>query len=665
MNPEIISELKAAVDVACTKNDAATLLEIATTADGVLTDQGRALASRARGYAAYVRGHYPEAREHYAQALTIYTDLNDRPAVAVISSNIGIVDATTGNYQQALDNLQRSIDLYTALGNQSGLATVNGNIANVYFHTGDYPTALQYHQIALGVHKEMGDVHGTAIVTGNIGNVLAMMGDYPLALEHYQRAVADYTVYGDVHGAAGVTTNIGIVYRITGDYPSAIEYFQRAIELYHKVGSRASEALVTNNIGAVYFDTGNYTEALDHFERALTIHEEMGDRHGVATVTGNIGGVYGKRGDHVLSQEYFQRSLSLHKELGDVSGLLTNTLRCLDVCITLELFDDANTYIQSLSETQFLNPEHKIHYGMLRARVGVHHGDTDGAGAILRNVLKVASEHGLRKDEAEIHKLLRDLAQNTNNFSGYIEHNDAYTRITEEINGKQTTQRLAMMEAEKRIESERTERERERAILFSTLPKTIAERVIRGERVSGDNFENASILFTDIVSFSTHTSSLHPTDVIELLATMFSAFDALCEHHGVIKVKTIGDSYMCFKSDGDVATNASEIASLALELLEVCGTWPSGEPIEIRIGIHTGPVTAGIIGTERFQYDVWGDAVNVASRLESTGEPNKIHLSESFALSLPAGPWHLEYRGPTSLKGKGDTTTYWMTPVKG
>ena len=232
------------------------------------------------------------------------------------------------------------------------------------------------------------------------------------------------------------------------------------------------------------------------------------------------------------------------------------------------------------------------------------------------------------------------------------------------------------MEAEKRIEGESKERENERALLFGALPKSVADRMIRGEQVTGDQFEHAAVLFTDVVGFTSHTSSMHPSDVVALLANMFSAFDKLCEKHGVIKVKTIGDSYMCFKGDGDAATNASSMAALALALKGACGTWSDGSPVRIRLGIHIGTATAGVIGTQRLQYDVWGDTVNVASRLESTSEPGRIHVSHAFYEVLntptqhqldastsdgpkPPKPTFIP-RGMTDLKGKGTMETYWL-----
>jgi class 3 adenylate cyclase len=267
-----------------------------------------------------------------------------------------------------------------------------------------------------------------------------------------------------------------------------------------------------------------------------------------------------------------------------------------------------------------------------------------------------------------------------NDLASYVEHNNEFVRINDEINGKDTATRLAMQDAERKIESQRKEYEKQLAVLHATLPKDVADRVARGEIVS-DAFNHAAVLFADVVGFTTHSTAMTAREVAAILDQLFARFDDICKQHHVLKVKTIGDAYLCFKGDGTAEENASAIGSVALEILKAGITWPSGEPLTLRIGLHSGPVTAGVIGTERLQYDIWGDTVNTASRMESTSEAVRIHVSEAFALLLSPGPSHLRERGastairvssqfpiPSSLrergaleiKGKGQMQTYWL-----
>ena len=221
------------------------------------------------------------------------------------------------------------------------------------------------------------------------------------------------------------------------------------------------------------------------------------------------------------------------------------------------------------------------------------------------------------------------------------------------------TLRIAMQEKEREIELERKEREKERAVLYSTLPPEIADRVIRGEDVSGDKHEHAAVLFLDVVGFTTHSSALDPQVTTRLLAEIFRRFDEICTEHNVTKIKTIGDSYMAVGFHEDAA---QAVAATAQAMITSNFFWPDGSPVQFRIGLHIGSVVAGVIGTQRLQYDVWGDTVNTASRMESTGEPGKVQVSEAFA-ELVAGRFTLSARGTIDIKGKGSMTTFWLEGV--
>jgi len=326
--------------------------------------------------------------------------------------------------------------------------------------------------------------------------------------------------------------------------------------------------------------------------------------------------------------------------------------------------------VDKLTAMQIDDPGSHVQLSSLRAQIAEHQGDLGAAHESLIAGLQIAKEAGLRNTESEVHMMIRDLAKKRNDFEGYIRHNDEYQHISEEVRGKQATQKIAMMEAERTMEAERRERDKEKALLYGALPESVATRMLRGERVSGDHFEHAAVMFADVVGFTSHTADMNPADVVMLLDTIFASFDALCEQHGLIKVKTIGDSYMCFKGDAPAEENARAVAQVALHATAAQFTWPNGEPLSLRFGLHLGPATAGVIGTQRLQYDVWGDTVNVASRLESTGEPNRIHISEHFKQSLTLlrlgegtgeSSFVLTLRGEIEVKGKGLMKTFWLS----
>ena len=174
--------------------------------------------------------------------------------------------------------------------------------------------------------------------------------------------------------------------------------------------------------------------------------------------------------------------------------------------------------------------------------------------------------------------------------------------------------------------------------------------------------EDVSILFADIVGFTPLAASMPAEEVVAILAEIFKRFDALITICGVEKIKTIGDAYMVAGGvPQKIPDHADHIARCALGMLDIVAQFSveSGHPLQIRIGLHRGPVVAGVIGTAKFAYDLWGEAVNLASRLESSGEAGCVHVSDDFRAGLE-GVFEFKERGEIPLKGVGLTRTHWM-----
>jgi guanylate cyclase len=208
----------------------------------------------------------------------------------------------------------------------------------------------------------------------------------------------------------------------------------------------------------------------------------------------------------------------------------------------------------------------------------------------------------------------------------------------------------------------RAEQARSEALLLNILPQPIAERLKAAAQPIADDFAAASVVFADVVDFTPLAQRLPPAEMVGILDQLFSRFDALVERHGLEKIKTIGDCYMAAAGvpnpDGDHARKA---ALLALEMREVLANAPAaGHPVlQLRIGINSGPVVAGVIGTKRFLYDLWGDAVNTASRMESHGVPGEIQITRATH-ELLKDEFVCEPRGTIDVKGKGPMETWFL-----
>jgi class 3 adenylate cyclase len=207
-----------------------------------------------------------------------------------------------------------------------------------------------------------------------------------------------------------------------------------------------------------------------------------------------------------------------------------------------------------------------------------------------------------------------------------------------------------------RLEQEKSER-----LLLNILPQPVAERLKQGQQVIADDFPAVTVLFADIVDFTSLAARMPAQDVVALLNAVFSRFDWLAERHGLEKIKTIGDAYMVAGGLPTVRPDhAQAVAAFALDILRVLqGNEQTSHLLRVRIGIHTGPVVAGVIGTKKFIYDLWGDTVNTASRMQMVGSPNTIQVSEATYQHLK-DTFKLEERGVIPVKGKGNMRVFYL-----
>ncbi|MGK7929580.1 MAG: adenylate/guanylate cyclase domain-containing protein [Spirulina sp.] len=221
--------------------------------------------------------------------------------------------------------------------------------------------------------------------------------------------------------------------------------------------------------------------------------------------------------------------------------------------------------------------------------------------------------------------------------------------------------------ASKEVESAlRQQKARSEQLLLNILPEPIAQRLQEEESTIADKFDEVTVLFADLVNFTALSTQLSSIELVEILNVIFSDFDYLAQRHGLEKIKTIGDAYMAVaglpypKSDGVEAA-----ATMALDLLDTIKEFNegTGQNFALRVGLHTGPVVAGVIGVSKFIYDLWGDTVNIASRMESQGLPDRIQVTQAVYDILHES-YLLEERGKIAVKGKGDMTTYWLRGKK-
>jgi adenylate cyclase len=224
--------------------------------------------------------------------------------------------------------------------------------------------------------------------------------------------------------------------------------------------------------------------------------------------------------------------------------------------------------------------------------------------------------------------------------------------------------RINDMLGELQVSNEKLAEEQQKAeqLLLNILPAPIAGELMQTKASVPQHFDEVTILFADIVGFTSLSHEMSPIDLVAMLNQIFSSFDGLAEQLGLEKIKTIGDAYMVAAGlPIPRQDHAEAIAEMALAMQQVTASFQSelGRPIEIRIGVNTGVVVAGVIGTKKFIYDLWGDAVNVASRMEASSEPGMIQVTAATYDRLK-DDYLLEYRGSIAVKGRGNMETYWL-----
>jgi adenylate cyclase len=221
----------------------------------------------------------------------------------------------------------------------------------------------------------------------------------------------------------------------------------------------------------------------------------------------------------------------------------------------------------------------------------------------------------------------------------------------------------ACLEKKRLLDELHAEKERSEALLLNILPRTIVERMRRGETAIADRIAEATVLFSDLVDFTSLSATLSPEETVKLLGLLFSQFEDLAVLHGVETIKTIGDGYMVtggiLEQQPNAAVAVAEMALSMLEVVERAGR-AIDKKLQLRIGVHTGgPIVAGVLGTHKIAYDVWGDTVNTAKRMESYGLPGQIHVSAATRRLL-GDAFRFEPRGLLDVKGKGSMETYFV-----
>lgn len=584
------------------------------------------------------RGNFQKALEYAFEALPLTIHAEDKTAEAKILQSIGNIYRFMNEFQKSMEYLLKALAMHERMGNREEMATVFGHIGDTYTKMSEFPNAIEYMKRALALQEQLDLRRDSAFVLGNMGLIYCNMADYAQSLEYMMKALALHEEFESFEEQGDVLGNIGIVYYYIHDYQLALEYMGRSLEIHERLGMKSKVASKYANIGNVLYSKKEFSKALENMNHALALCRELGVRSKAGSVLNGLGSVYIELGEYYRALEHLEESLEVFTE-ANMRMEIASTNGIIGAIYADEKFEGYNPY---------------------------------RAEELLLGAIEQFEELGGLARNMEVIKKLAGLYEQMAKWEEANSYNKKYNSLEKEVFSAEVQKQTEKFAFERKIAEEQAQRKATEALLHNILPKTIASRMMEKKTTISDYFENVSIFFSDIVDFTSLSAKISPQQLVDGLNAIFSEFDRIAKKHGLEKIKTIGDSYMAVCGVPEPCENHAErVALFALEVNEIIKNFSfSDEKIQVvnRIGIHSGSVVAGVIGENKFAYDLWGDSVNTASRMESQGEPGRIQVSEDFVRTVQEYSKESEYnlplqfieRGELEIKGKGKMKTYFL-----
>ena len=629
---------------------------------------------------------YTEIVALLEEANTLATELDHRAGLAYAPMAQAFRDVDAKRYAEAIPAYKECIALLDAAGVEQGLSSPLADIRRVYTAAGLQDERYVFYRTALDRYRRTGPALNAAICEHGLGGYYLGIRQYGQAIEHYMKA-REGLLSVDVVDAANETSVIGQCYMLWGNPERAEPFLREAIAVFLREKNLDQAMSAALDLGEIECIRGDTLKALEHFRSTRPYWNIMSPLR-VAMLRTKL----------VMAFIAIGELDSAHAEM--------HALRTQHAPGTLPLWTTAGEC--EMDYTNYL----------FQKAIG-EHAEADG---YLENALNEALQANYlplvlkyRKELSERYLERGDALNAALQAGAYIRLNDSLQTRSNRSNTAayegQVRERenvLALQQQEARLRQQRIisfsiaggllllialafsvyrGKKRSDALLLNILPAEVANELKAKGHADAKHFDQVTILFTDFKGFTEASEVLSPQELVEELNTCFKAFDGIITARGIEKIKTIGDAYMCAgglpvpasSTPAGVVHAALEMQAFMIERKRERDA--QGKPaFEMRVGIHTGPVVAGIVGVKKFAYDIWGDTVNTASRMESSGEVGQVNISGStYALvkdellegnghnTQPAtrqhatGPaFHFTPRGKVQAKGKGEMEMYFV-----
>ncbi|MBI3501304.1 MAG: tetratricopeptide repeat protein [Bacteroidetes bacterium] len=571
---------------------------------------------------------YPDKSIEYAQrALELSEKSEYKKGISFAYSNLGNAFIELGALDKAEEYHSRALKIREQLQEKSLIAASVFNLARIQYMQGNHSKALELNFRALALREEVGDKKAIAATYNNIGGVYFSRGEYDKTIEYIEKALQIEKEIGDKEGMSHALNNLGSIYLQRKEPDKALDYINKGLKLRQELGDKKGEAMALDNIGSIYAELGKKEKGLDYHLQALKLHQEINDKEGIASSYVNLGVAYEENGNDETAIEYFKKGLDAAKEITSREWIKNACNSLSQIFEKKKEYKNAYEFHKLYSDTKdsLLNEESS------------------------KQIAEMQTKYETEKKEQQITLLNKDKELQD------AQLNRQKIVIWSVVGGLLIVVFLSIFIFRERKKSEK--------LLLNILPVETAKELKQKGKASPKYYESVTVMFTDFKGFTTIAEKLSAEELVSELDFLFKKFDEIISKYNIEKIKTIGDAYMCVSGLPTPNNNHAEnIVNAGLEIQQ----WmiSQNNKWSLRMGIHSGPVTAGVVGDKKFAYDIWGDTVNTASRMESSGEAGKINISGA-TYQILQGFQNLEglefkFRGKIPAKNKGEIEMYFV-----
>lgn len=586
-----------------------------------------------------------------------------------------------GETEKALGFYEKSLRLFEKMGDRKQVATCLNNIAAIYKDRGRLAEALELHQRSLQIKQEVGDKNGISASFNNIGLICFNQGKILEALDFYLKSLKIEEERGVTDGLVTVLNNIGGVYKDQGQFAEAGQYYRRALKISQQLNDRYGLGYAYNMIGRLYDEQSKDDSALIFHQIALRIRNEIGDRQGASYSLKYLGNLSQKQGNWQQAEQYFTQSLAGFEAVGDKWGIAGATCKLGEIALHFQHSSGrAGEYLQrSLKLARELGYPADIR-NAAENLAELHRQNDDWKNALAMTDLFFAMRDSVQNEEirksalkAKLHyeyELREEVIKSEQAKKDAIAASEI--RLQKLIRNGFVAGFLVLLFFAGYIFRQRNrlsaEKQRSDRLLLNILPAETALELRTTGTAKAKKHEEVTVMFTDFSHFTQAAERLSPEELVAEINHCYSEFDRIISRHGIEKIKTIGDSYMAAAGLPVASpTHAADMVRAAFEIAAFVETYFQTSPLGlngggIRIGIHSGPVVSGIVGINKFAWDIWGDTVNMAARMESGGEPGKVNVSEQ-TFRLLNGAFSGTSRGKIMAKNKGEVEMFFVEKI--